>query len=66
MSDLVVHLLPNPFALPFLKVVIDRCVGWQVLRQHFPLTPGALNIKNAVKNLSKIDFYRMSKPFRLG
>ncbi len=59
------HLLPDSFALPFLKVVIYRRVGRQVVGQHFPLTPGALDVKNAVENFSKIYFYRMPKPFRL-
>jgi hypothetical protein len=59
------HLLPNPFALPLLKVAIHRAVWRQVVGQHFPLASRSLNVEDAIKNLSKIDLDWMPKAFGL-
>jgi len=55
------HLLPDASALPLLEVVIYRAVGGKIVGHHFPLTSRALDIEDAVENLTKVDFDWVSK-----
>ena len=66
MSHLVRHLRSDGLALPFLEVAIERGVGWQVVRHHFPLTTGGLDVEDAIEKFSKIDLDGMTKAFGLG
>lgn len=42
---------------------IDRAPRREVVREHSPRTPAAIDIKNAIKNLSHLDFTRAAPGF---
>lgn len=47
------HLLPDPFALPFLEIAVDGAMRRQVMGEHLPLAPRSLHIENAIENFSE-------------
>jgi hypothetical protein len=49
------HPGPCPVITPLRKVVIDRALGQQILRQHVPLTPAPVPRENGVENFPHVN-----------
>src|SRR5512134_2425162 len=61
------YLGPCPVVAPLRKVIIDRALGQQIMRQHVPLTPAAVQIKKRVEDLPHVDLTRVPSAWtRLG
>src|SRR5207245_2774464 len=52
------HLGPCPVVAPLGKVVIDRALGEQIMRQHVPLAPAPVEIENRIEDFPHVDLTR--------
>ncbi len=48
-------LLPGAVVTPTCEVIIDSALGQQVMGQHVPLAAAAVEVEQAVENLTQID-----------
>jgi len=53
-----------PVPVPQLEIIVQRRLGWEVLRQRPPLAPGGQQIEDRVQHLAHID--RALAPAALG
>src|SRR5215475_4030869 len=61
------HLGPGPVVALLRKVVIDRALGQQIMRQHVPLTPAPVQKTKRVEDLPHVDLTRVPAAWtRLG
>src|SRR5262245_6167091 len=61
------YLGPSPVVAPLRKVIIDRALGQQIMRQHVPLAPAPVQIKKRVEDLPHVDLTRVPASWtRLG
>jgi hypothetical protein len=60
-----VDLLPSPVQAPFVVVVVDAVMVWEVFRQVFPLTTGPNHVENGVEHFTHIQFYGATAPFSI-
>jgi len=61
------NLGPGPVVAPLSKVVIDRALGQQIMRQQVPWTPAPVQIKNGVEDFPHVDRTRVPAAWaRLG
>ena len=58
---------PGPVVAPLRKVIIDRALGQQIMRQHVPLTTAPVQIKKRIEDFSHVDLTRVPSAWtRLG
>ena len=58
------QLLPRAVVAPLGKVVVDRALGKQVVRQHVPLATAAIDKQNRVDDLAQIGLPRTPEAIR--
>src|SRR5919198_244273 len=50
---------PGPVIAPLRKVVIDRALGQQIMRQHVPLAPTPVQIEKRIEDFTHVDLTRV-------